>query len=112
MEIRTDRRDRVLLIEVAGRIDASDAVEFEHSIKYIGESTDHAMIMDFRNLSYIDSSGLRALLLTAKLLRSRGGELVLCGLSDQVRDVFRISGFDSMFPIHETRSDALSSVPG
>ena len=112
MELRMDRRDRVLSVEVVGRIDASNAVEFESSIKHATETTDRALIMDFGNLTYINSSGLRVLLLAAKSLRGRGSDLVLCGLSDQVREVFRISGFESLFPIHETRNDALSSLPG
>ena len=112
MELKMERHDRVLSVEVMGRIDASSAVQFEDSIKHATESTDCALIMDFGNLTYINSAGLRVLLLTARSLRSRGGELVLCGLPDQVREVFKISGFDSILPIHETRDDALASVRG
>ena len=76
------------------------------------EDSDRAVIMDFEKLVYISSAGLRAILLTAKSLQSRDAKLVLCSLSEQIREVFEISGFDKVLAIHPTRAAALAALKG
>lgn len=72
--------------------------------------TDRALIMDFAKLDFIGSAGLRVILLTAKSLLERDARLLLCGLSQPVRDVFRITGFEQLLPIHETAVEARESL--
>ena len=50
------------------------------------------------------------ILLTAKSLQSQDAKLVLCSLSEQIREVFKISGFDKLLPIHDTKADARTSL--
>ena len=71
MDLTTERNENVLSVDVKGRIDSSTAVAFEEAIRNALEETDRAMIMDFRELTYISSAGLRVILLTAKLLQSQ-----------------------------------------
>ena len=110
MDLITERSDNVLSVDVKGRIDGSTAVAFEEAIRNALEETDRAMIMDFRELAYISSAGLRVILLTAKSLQSQDAKLVLCSLSEQIREVFKISGFDKLLPIHDTKADARTSL--
>ena len=74
--------------------------------------TERALILDFEQVSYISSAGLRVLLVTAKTLQGNGAELSLCSLDDPIREVFGISGFDSIIPIHASRAEALAAVKG
>ena len=68
--------------------------------------------MDLEKLSYISSAGLRALLTIAKNLMGRGAKLALCAMSDQIREVFAISGFDKIIPIHRPKPRRLlPSIP-
>lgn len=110
MDLTTERSENVVCVDVKGRIDGSTAVAFEESVRNAFEESDRAMIMDFRELAYISSAGLRVILLTAKSLQSQDAKLVLCSLSDQIREVFKISGFDKLLPIHETREEARESL--
>ncbi len=110
MDLTTERSENVVCVDVKGRIDGSTAVAFEESVRNALEESDRAMIMDFRELAYISSAGLRVILLTAKSLQSQDAKLVLCSLSDQIREVFKISGFDKLLPIHETREEARESL--
>ena len=110
MDLTTERQDGVLSAEVSGRIDGTTATAFEQAIKTAIEETDHALILDFKNLLYISSAGLRAILLIAKNLRQRNAKFALCSMSDQIREVFEISGFDKIVSIHRSRTDALASV--
>ncbi len=108
MELTTERQDGVLSVRVSGRIDGSNAREFEEAI----EESDRAVIMDFEELSYISSAGLRAVLLTAKTLRNQGAKFVLCSLSDPIQEIFEMSGFDKIIAIHPSRVEVLASLDG
>ena len=110
MDLTTERQDGVLSAEVNGRIDGTTAIAFEQAIKTAIEESDHALILDFKNLLYISSAGLRAILLIAKNLRQQNAKFALCSMSDQIREVFEISGFDKIVSIYGSRADALASV--
>ena len=112
MDLTTERQEDVLSLEVRGRLDWSNAEAFKEAVIGAIESTDRALIMDFGELDFIGSAGLRVILLTAKSLQSQDAKLVICGLSDPVRDVFRITGFEQLLPIHETRAQARASLGG
>ena len=110
MQVTTERQDGALSVHVSGRIDAGSAREFEETVRSAIENGDRAVIMDFENLLFISSTGLRAVLMTAKTLRKRDAAFALCSLSGAVLDVFRMSGFDKIIAIHPTRVDALASL--
>lgn len=112
VDVTTERQDDVLSADVGGRIDGSSAAQFEEAIRTAIVDSDRAVIMDFEKLVYISSAGLRAILLTAKSLQSRDAKLVLCSLSEQIREVFEISGFDKVLAIHPTRAAALAALKG
>ena len=112
MELTIDRDGNTLSARVNGRIDSTNAREFEEAIRTSIEDGDHAVIMDFEKLTYISSAGLRAVLMTAKNLWKRDAKFALCSLSGSVKEVFEISGFDKIIPIHDTREGALSSLDG
>ena len=57
MDLTTERQDGVLSAEVNGRIDGTTATAFEQAIKTAIEESDHALILDFKNLLYISSAG-------------------------------------------------------
>ena len=66
--------------------------------------------MDFEKLVYISSAGLRAILLTAKSLGNLNAKLALCSLSDQIREIFEISGFDKIITIHPSKAETNASL--
>ena len=75
MDVTTERQDGVVSAQVGGRIDGSNAAEFEEAIRTAIEESDRAVILDFEKLVYISSAGLRAILLTAKSLGNRNAKL-------------------------------------
>ena len=110
LNIRTEREDDVLSARVGGRIDGSNAARFEEMLRTAIEESDRAVIMDLEQLLYISSAGLRAVLFTAKSLWKQGTAFALCSLSDQLKAVFKSSGFDRMVRIHGSRREALDSL--
>ena len=87
-----------------------NARDFEEALQTAISTDDNTVVMDFEDLSYISSAGLRVILLIAKTLRKRNAELMLCSLSDPIREVFEISGFDKFIPVHASRKEALAAI--
>ena len=109
MDVAMERQDDILSVLVSGRLDGSNVMQFEETVRTAIEESDRAVMMDLEKLSYISSAGLRAVLLIAKNLMGRDARFALCAMSDQIRDVFEVSGFDRFIPIHPSRAEALSS---
>ena len=110
MEIGIESENGTLIAKAEGRIDGTNARDFEDAMHAAIGEREGAVIIDCENLSYISSAGLRAILLIAKALGKRDIEIALCSLSDSVTEVFQISGFDKIIPIHGSRTEALASL--
>lgn len=108
MKIDHERKEGVLTTKVTGRIDGSNALDFEKTFKGIVDDADRIVILDFEKLSYISSAGLRVILLIAKTLRKKEAKFALCSLSDSINEIFQISGFDQIISIYATKEDALA----
>jgi anti-anti-sigma factor len=99
-----------VIATVAGRLDAATAGAFDAAFKDIpGLTPARSVLFDLGSLEFVSSAGLRSLLSLAKALKATGAELAFCSLNDMVADVFRISGFTSIFKTYPDRQTALSS---
>ena len=109
MKVETERHAGVLCARVSGRIDPRDAGALETAITGSLRNGDHAVILDFENLSYIGNTGLRALRITARVLRDRGAAMAVCSPQGLVAAVFSGSGVDRLISVHPTRASALEA---
>ena len=110
MDIGLERQDGALIAKPEGRVDGINASDFEKALRDAIDEEGGPLIVDLEKLTYISSAGLRAILLIAKLLAQRNASFGLCSLSDPIREVFEISGFDKIVNIHASRSDALGAI--
>ena len=110
MDVNFDRKDGVIVIEVKGRLESGDALGFEQSVRTGIDEAARAVIMDFRELAYISSAGLRAVLMTSKSLQKRETPFIVCALPDNVGEVFRISGLDKIIAVQPSTAEALASL--
>ena len=112
MEISTEREDAALIVTASGRVDGSNSQEFQDGLEAVIDAGDRAVVLNLEQLSYISSSGLRAMLLIARKLQRQDTRFALCSLSDSIREVFEISGFDRIIPVHASRPEAVAAVTG
>ncbi len=110
MDVQFAREGNILIAAVSGRIDGGNAHAFAESVERSSLQDDEAMIMDFAEVDYISSAGLRAILVTAKRCKSVNSHFALCSLSEQIMTVFQVSGFDRIISIFPDRKDALASI--
>jgi len=80
-----------------GEMDTAAAVEAEEVLKPIYNSNGKDVIIDCTNLEYIASSGLRILLSILKGAKAGGSKVVMRGVNDDIKNVFQMTGFISIF---------------
>jgi len=110
MELKEYRQGAALVLAPQGRLDARSASGFEERLLGLITAGERSILLDFAQLDYISSTGLRTLLTASKRLNEADGRFVLCGLTANVRDVFRISGFDTILEIHPDAPTALAAL--
>ena len=110
MDVVTERQQDILSARVNGRVDGSNASEFEEAIRTAIDKNDKGVLIDFEKLVYISSTGLRVLLMLIRDLLRREIPVAFCTVSEQVRKVITISGFDQFIPIHPSRAEALAAL--
>ena len=80
------------VLTLSGRLDTASAPQLERKIKQWGEDIAD-LVLDFADLTYISSMGLRVLLQAKKTLRAEGRKLIIKNMNDSVREVFEMTGF-------------------
>jgi stage II sporulation protein AA (anti-sigma F factor antagonist) len=93
-----------------GRIDSSNAAAAEAEMLTKIKEGSPLLIIDLQRLDYLSSAGLRVLLLAAKTCRAGGGKAVIQQAAPAVRDVLKMSGFDKIIPMLDSRDDALAAL--
>ncbi|MCY3877727.1 MAG: STAS domain-containing protein [Rhodobacteraceae bacterium] len=110
MELNASREGDVLTVKLDGRLDGANSAKFEEALNAeIGEAG-CPVILDLGDLAYISSAGLRAILLVTKALNMKGKKLALCSLPTQIEEVFKISGFNKIIPIHPSHESAAKAI--
>ena len=109
MEIIEEKKDRIVILTLNGRLDALTAKTLEDKFSKLIESHEPLFAINFLHLDYISSGGLRVLLKAAKTIKSQNGKLVLYSLQDYIREIFDIAGFLSIFSIYPDEKGALHS---
>jgi stage II sporulation protein AA (anti-sigma F factor antagonist) len=106
MEIKTRKEENATVVSIKGRMDAISSPEFEKELSDLMAEGHKDFIIDFGELDYISSAGLRSILAAAKKVESKEGKLLLCALRDMVKEVFEISGFTAIIPVYESVNSA------
>lgn len=88
------------IISLNGRLDALSSESLEEKVNSLTQNDNtNSLIFDLAGLEYISSAGLRVFLKTAKSCKNTSKKMFLCGLSENVSEVFKISGFDLILEI-------------
>ncbi len=108
--INIGKRNKALVVKVNGRMDAVTAPEFEKTVSLWIDKGENCFVIDLSSLEYISSAGLRSILVVAKKLKAINGQILLAAMEASVNEVFTISGFNSIIPIHDTVQAAILQV--
>jgi anti-anti-sigma factor len=110
IDFKSEKAGKAALIHIIGSVDATGATKLEAACDEWIAAGERFLVLDFTQVRYVSSMGLRAVLVVGRKLDGQGGRLIPCCLSGMVREVFQISGFDSLFTIFDSTDTALASV--
>jgi anti-anti-sigma factor len=110
MNINHVKDGEISIIKINGLLDADTAPAADKTIKKILEGNCLQMLFDFSALDYLASGGLRVILGAIKELRRKEGQAVLCSLPNLVKEIFEVSGFNSVVPIAKSVESGIEQL--
>lgn len=91
MQIEKTMEGDIVVLNVSGQLTTATAAEFEKAVNEVLE-TESNLVLDFANLDFLASSGLRVILSTQKKINTKDGALVIRNVNKVVMDVFEMTG--------------------
>jgi anti-sigma B factor antagonist len=96
----------ITLLSLSGFLDAHTAPEFEGAVESALDAGQNRLVVDGGGLTYISSAGLGVFMGFIEEFREAGGDIKICGLSDKVREIFSLLGFEELFDIVDNVEEA------
>jgi anti-sigma B factor antagonist len=103
--IRDEGDTKIVMLQ--GKLDTNSTPTAESEINSLLDGGVNKLLINFEQLSYISSAGLRLLLATAKRLQGSGGDLRVCSLNEMATEVFELSGFTAIINVFASEQEAL-----
>ena len=97
MKTTLEKRDGKMVATLIGELDTAAAIDVEKALQPLYESKGVDVVIDCEKLEYISSSGLRILLSILKKTKAGGSKVTLLNVNDEIRTVFELTGFISLF---------------
>ena len=97
MRTTIEEIDGKLVATLKGELDTAAALEAEEILKPLYNTNGKDVVIDCTELEYIASSGLRILLGILKGAKANGSKVVLRNVNDEIKNVFNLTGFTSLF---------------
>jgi anti-sigma B factor antagonist len=117
MNYATREVGEITVVDLSGRISLAEAVAFgpgsglvlQSLVRDLASNGHPKVLLNLKEITYIDSSGLGDLVASMNTLRSRGGELRICNVTPRVDDLLRITHLDSVLNFDADEPTALAS---
>jgi len=111
LEITSEKVGEVLVVRVAGELDLDTARDFRHRVDADLDRFDvRDVVLDFTGVTFVDSSGLGALLGRYRTISERGGRLAMAGLQPHVARLLELSGVKRVIAVHPRVEDSLAAL--
>ncbi len=110
MEITESKNGKAVVFKLVGRLDSTSSTEVEKKILDTINAASKEIILNFSQLDYISSSGIRILIRCHKELEKRGGHLFLVSVPKPIENILYITGFLPYFKIFEGEQQAVDAM--
>ena len=112
MEIDIREKDSVKIVDLTGEVDLYNSPSLRTKFSSLLKKKEKTILINLKQVSYIDSSGLATFVELLQKMSAYGGKLKLSGLSRSIRNVFEVSRLDGVFSILDSEAEALKSFEG
>lgn len=107
MDISTKKEGQLAVIELSGGLDAKEAPAVKKALQALLADGSTKLVVDMEAVSFIDSSGLAALVSTLLAARKNQADVALCGLTPAVRSVLELTRLHRVFTVYEDATAAI-----
>jgi anti-sigma B factor antagonist len=109
MDIEVTAAPRATVVAPKGDLDMAVADELRRTLTTLIDGKQARLVLELSHVTYIDSSGLGALVAAMKHARGVGGDIRLCALQPDVHAIFEMTRLARIMDIHASRAEALDA---
>lgn len=102
MQVEIKEKGEISIVEITGEIDLYNAPEIKETIQKLSDMHKFKVVVDMKDVSYIDSSGIGAMISSLTGLKRHRGGLKLANLTGPVKKVFELTKLNSFFEIYDS----------
>jgi len=110
MNFVLEEKDKYAVLRLSGRIDATTSPVLDEKIEELLRKKHLRLLIDFTQVDYLSSAGLRFLLSATKRYKSLGGILVIYSVADEVMEIIKMAGFEKILKISSNEEKALKEI--
>ena len=108
MEIENQKKDKIVIVSISGNIVLEETARLKDEIElFIEESSVEGIIIDCKNVKFIDSSGLGLIVSIFKTLKKMNKNFALTALSEQAMEIFVLTKLNKILTIAESTETAI-----
>jgi stage II sporulation protein AA (anti-sigma F factor antagonist) len=111
LQVELEQNRNVLIVRLKGELDhhTADIVRFKMEDAILRGRCEH-VVLSLKELQFMDSSGLGVILGRYKLVKSRGGKMVVCDTHESVKRLFELSGLFKILSLYDSERSAIDSL--
>ena len=111
MQIQTEYlNETTAVIRPAGRMDVEASPDVRQALLDLAEKGATGVIVDLKDVDFMDSSGLSALVTGMKALQKKNGAIRICNTNAQIQTALRLTMLDRILPIYPSVEEAFASL--
>lgn len=110
MEAQVEEKGDVVVVRIDGRLDAATSPQLEKRINSIIDSGHFKIILNFANVEYLSSAGMRLMLAISKKLKNLEGKVVVCNMHEEVMEVIKMAGFQNVIEIYPSEDESFAHI--
>lgn len=96
------------IVQPSGILDSAKGTKFREDVSNLINGGAKIILVDFQDVTFMDSSGLGALVLALKTVRASGSKIFICAINDQVKMLFELTSMDKVFKIFPNRNEFMN----
>ena len=110
LQVHASQKDEAKVLYINGFINAHTVQDFEKSIQTVLEEKNYRILINCKDLEYINSSGLGVLMGVIEEIQDNDGFLYLSDMNETVFNIFDTLGFTHLFKVFDAEVEALNSL--
>ena len=105
MEVTIKDRGEHKIVSINGEVDLYNVSELKKTLFSVTDGACSSVVVDMKDVNYMDSSGIGALVAGQKKMKAHSGKFALVNIHDDVLNILKLATLDKFFKIYESEDD-------